>query len=326
MMFLAIREMKYAKLRYTLIGLIMVLVAWLVLFVTGLANGLASDNAAVIQKMDADYFVLQEGADNRLNRSELSAGQVDAIGGEPFGVRMMTIEHTGKVDVTVFSMNPESEIMPRIVEGKSGVVADQSLQMTIGDQFTDSITREVMTVTGLTEGQSFSHTPAIFVTEGPVSAVAVQSKSIHVDGVELLTKKEALQSIPGYKEEQGSLMMMIVFLFMIAAIVLAVFFYVMTIQKMHQFGVLKAIGTHSIYLARTIISQVIIISIVSLLISVTLVYGIAFVLPVDLPFYLTPSVTAGTSLLFLAVSVLGSLLSLYKVTKVDALDAMGGSF
>lgn len=43
-MFLALRELKHAKLRYILIGLIMVLIAWLVLFVTGLANGLANDN------------------------------------------------------------------------------------------------------------------------------------------------------------------------------------------------------------------------------------------------------------------------------------------
>ncbi|EAF4354584.1 ABC transporter permease, partial [Listeria monocytogenes] len=34
-MFLALRELKHAKLRYILIGLIMVLIAWLVLFVTG---------------------------------------------------------------------------------------------------------------------------------------------------------------------------------------------------------------------------------------------------------------------------------------------------
>ncbi|HHQ0972437.1 TPA: ABC transporter permease, partial [Listeria innocua] len=42
-MFLALRELKHSKLRYILIGLIMVLIAWLVLFVTGLANGLAND-------------------------------------------------------------------------------------------------------------------------------------------------------------------------------------------------------------------------------------------------------------------------------------------
>ena len=56
-MFLAIRELKHSKLRYLLIGLIMVLVALLVFIISGLANGLSSDNASSIQNMKADYFV-----------------------------------------------------------------------------------------------------------------------------------------------------------------------------------------------------------------------------------------------------------------------------
>ncbi|WP_433922972.1 hypothetical protein [Paenibacillus taichungensis] len=39
-MYLAIREMRFAKGRYALIATIMVLVSFLVLFVTGLAQGL----------------------------------------------------------------------------------------------------------------------------------------------------------------------------------------------------------------------------------------------------------------------------------------------
>ncbi|MDG0811308.1 hypothetical protein [Cohnella rhizosphaerae] len=38
-MYLAIREMRFAKVRYSLIAAIILLVAFLVLFVTGLARG-----------------------------------------------------------------------------------------------------------------------------------------------------------------------------------------------------------------------------------------------------------------------------------------------
>ncbi|KHF31575.1 hypothetical protein CM49_06213 [Paenibacillus sp. P1XP2] len=38
-MYLAIREMRFAKVRYSLIAVIMLLVAFLVLFVTGLRGG-----------------------------------------------------------------------------------------------------------------------------------------------------------------------------------------------------------------------------------------------------------------------------------------------
>lgn len=58
--------------------------------------------------------------------------------------------------------------------------------------------------------------------------------------MEVITKSDAVSAIPGYKEEQGSLLMMIAFLYVISAFVLAVFFYVITIQKTSQFGILKS--------------------------------------------------------------------------------------
>ena len=42
----------------------------------------------------------------------------------------------------------------------------------------------------------------------------------------------AVQVLPGYKEEQGSLTMIQVFLVVVAAFVMAVFFYVITIAKL----------------------------------------------------------------------------------------------
>lgn len=59
-MFLAWREIKHTKVRYALIGFIMILIIWLVLFVTGLANGLASDNASAIKESPASYYVLEK--------------------------------------------------------------------------------------------------------------------------------------------------------------------------------------------------------------------------------------------------------------------------
>ena len=48
--------------------------------------------------------------------------------------------------------------------------------------------------------------------------------------------------MPGYTEENGTIIMMLAFLIVISAFVIAVFFYVITIQKTQQFGVMKAIG------------------------------------------------------------------------------------
>ncbi|WP_195574163.1 ABC transporter permease [Paenibacillus sp. 1001270B_150601_E10] len=365
-MFLALREMKHAKLRYSLIGLIMVLIAWLVLFVSGLAAGLASDNAASLQHMNATHLVLQEESDHRLTRSamELSAlDEVRKIVGEPdsaaLGVRMTTLTKEGetkKTDATFFAVDANGRLAPKITEGsmitnttETEVVADASLKeegFRLGDTIHDQATDLKYKIVGFTEGQSFSHSPVIFMNlkaweqvqpkhGGAEAGPLIQAIALHTDndtaakiaseleGVEVITKADAMQGIPGYKEEQGSLLMMIAFLFVIAAFVLAVFFYVMTIQKMNQFGVLKAIGAKTAYLARNLIGQVLLLSLVSLVISIVLTYGVAYMLPASMPFDLSPMLTLGCSALFLVVALLGSLLSLYRVAKIDAIEAIG---
>jgi putative ABC transport system permease protein len=100
----------------------------------------------------------------------------------------------------------------------------------------------------------------------------------------------------------------------------------MTIQKINQFGVLKAIGSKTSYLAKNIISQVLTLTFGSLIISVSLTYGISKVLPSSMPFVLNPQLVLGCSALFLLVAVLGSLLSLYRVAKIDAIEAIGRAF
>ena len=361
-MFLALREMKHAKLRYFMIGLIMVLIAWLVLFVSGLANGLASDNASSIKRLDANYLVLQKEADQRLTRSLLSNEQVENIqslskDATPIGIGMTTVLNgSNKMDVTFFAVNPKERLMPSVSNGKAfnqttndSVVVDQSLQdegVKIGDIIQDEMTGKKLKVIGFTKNQSFSHTPVVFMNyktweeiqktkrsfdgSSVMNAVALSvdkdtANNIEktVTGIEVLSKDASLTGIPGYSEEQGSLLMMIAFLFIIAAFVLAVFFYVITIQKMNQFGVLKAIGAKFSYLARAIISQVIFLSVISLIISIVFTYGLLYLLPSSMPFDISYQLVITCSVLFLSVAIIGSLVSLYRVAKVDALDAIG---
>ncbi|MDN4525971.1 ABC transporter permease [Fictibacillus fluitans] len=359
-MFLALREMKHAKMRYVLIGLIMVLISFLVLFVSGLAKGLASDNASSIQTMTADYVVLDKQSDQRLNRSELTNEQLKELlrlthkkQMTEFGLQMTTIQKNGaskKTDSTLFAVDPKGFIAPPAAEGqslkgadKNETVGDLSLKeegFVIGDRLKEETTGTVLKLVGFTKNQSFSHSPVFHVSlktweamhdgKQSVNAVALKADSEkakqiekQVSGVEMISKNDALKSIPGFKEEQGSLLMMIAFLFVIAAFVLSVFFYVITLQKVNQFGVLKAIGAQSGYLSRTVLYQVLFLTIVSLVVSILLTFTVSQLLPASMPFLLNVPLVAGCSVLFLTVSVIGSLISLYQVIKIDAIEAIG---
>lgn len=253
-MFLAIRELKHSKLRYLLIGLIMVLVALLVFIISGLANGLSSDNASSIQNMKADYFVMEHDSKNKLNRSIISMEKLDEIRAssdvkatEGLGQMMITLNKVGsseKTDVTIFATNASGILAPKIIEGtnydnkKQGeIVADRSLKefgYRLGDSLKDDLSGKVLTIVGFTEKQSYSHSPVVYMNikgwqemnpvlknqdNNSISTIAVQMDSKAEEAVRksmsgdvtLISKDESLQSIPGFKEEQGTLTMMIAF-------------------------------------------------------------------------------------------------------------------
>lgn len=368
-MFLAIREMKHAKFRYMLISFIMVLIVVLVLFVSGLANGLSEDNASSIKNLDADYLLLEDHSDQRLNRSVLNAEVLDRVQTQiannqiaPLGVQMATLineETDKKTDVAFFAIDTSTMLAPEIATGRmisnraaGEAVADESLKdegYKIGDFIKDQTTGVSFRIVGFTDNQSFSHSSVIHInfkdwksisqtqkmagaknTDGLYNAIAIKANEKQAEklqnslsDIDVLTKDDVLKGVPGYEVEQGTLMMMVAFLFIIAAFVLAVFFYVITIQKINQFGILKAIGAKSAYLAKNIMMQVILLTAISLLIGISLAYGASLVLPSGMPYQLNGTLVIVCSILFLVVAILGSLVSLYQVMKIDALEAIG---
>lgn len=78
-MFLALREMRHSKARYLLIMVIMLLVSFLVLFVTGLARGLAYANISAVENMLTNYFVVQGDADQTFRRSQLTDAELQNV-------------------------------------------------------------------------------------------------------------------------------------------------------------------------------------------------------------------------------------------------------
>ncbi|KWX69721.1 ABC transporter permease [Paenibacillus jilunlii] len=368
-MFLALREMRHSKARYSLIIVIMLLVSFLVLFVTGLARGLAYANISAVENMPANYYAVQKDADHAFRRSQLSAAELSAarsIAGEQnaasLAVQMSTItadQADAKADVTFFAVDMNGMLAPKVTQGtgitnetQGSVVADSKLEesgVTIGSTIKDQASGLTFKVAGFVDDNSYSHTPVVYINtldwkamrQGfgqsgkdaeavPYNVIALKISSAQVSditeklgNVEVITQKQAIASIPGYSAEQNSLLMMIVFLFVIAAFVLAVFFYVITIQKTSQFGILKAMGTKMSYLAWSVVGQVLILSVASLAVSLLLTFGMNMGLPDSMPFQLEGQTILLTCMLFVGMSLLGSLISVARVARVDALEAIG---
>ncbi|WNS45431.1 ABC transporter permease [Paenibacillus sp. MMS20-IR301] len=370
-MFLALREMRHSKARYSLIMVIMLLVSFLVLFVTGLARGLAYANISALENMPAHYFAVQSDADHAFRRSQLSGTELAAAravagdaGATLLGVQTSTItaaDKDMKADVTFFAVDMAGMLAPKVTEGagitnevQGSAVVDSKLEesgVVLGSTIRDQASGMSWIVAGFVKDSSYSHIPVVYINQldwqamkqgavqgggqpdkanVPYNAIALdvskaQANEIagQLNNVEVITLKQAIASVPGYAAEQNSLLMMIAFLFIIAAVVLAVFFYVITIQKTSQFGILKAMGTKMSYLAWSVVGQVLMLSVVSLALSLLLTLGMNMGLPDTMPFQLDGKTMLLTSLLFIGMSLLGSLISVARVAKVDALEAIG---
>ena len=352
-MFLAFRELGQSKLRYILISLIMIAVLFLVFFITGLANGLGYGDSSSIRNMNADDIVMNKDADGALLKSALTQKQVDDITKQldqkasPIAMNISSIikGNDKAVDVAYFSIDKDNYPNLDTVEGKNiseltgnEVVVDTSIKVfgdfKIGDTIVDKKTGKEMTIAGFTKDQTYSMAPVVFAdfnqglnllfgNQKSYNAVVYSGSKADISGYDTLTKDEAVKAIPGYKETQGSLMMIVVFLFIISAFVSTVFFYVITIQKLHQFGILKAIGATTGYISKSIIIQVILITMTGLIFSSLLVYGMTQVIPESMPFRISPTLVGGTATLFLVLNLLGALLSVVKAAKTDAIEAIG---
>lgn len=370
-MFLALRELKYAKLRFFMIGMILVLISWLVFILSGLGNGLSSLSAAVFKNMDADYVVFEEGSRHSMLRSVISENLVGdlkerkgVLDAAPMGSRTAVIlkenmsSDDEKIDVSLIGIQPGTFLEPEVIEGDGlsrgedlEVIADASLKdsgIQLGDTLEIEGTTQTVKVVGFVENQSFNHLPALFMTldlwreihfaapasdmgiDKPVNAIILQGENISpeeidqsLEGIETATKQEAIEGLPGYTAENGTIMMMLAFLLTISAVVVTVFFYVITLQKSNQFGIMKAIGASNSFLGRTVVSQVFLLAATSIGIGIGLTYGTAAILPKEVPFALDPVLLIIYAIVLLTVSVLSSLLSVRKITKIDPLQAIG---
>lgn len=370
-MFLAIKELMHSKMKFSMIIIIFVLIAWLVFILSGLGNGLSTLAASTFKTMKADYVVFEEGSQSSMSKSLLSEQLLAELellpnvsAAAPMGTTMATAlkgqgdKNEDKMDIAIIGINPGSFLEPAIVEGKSltsenstGVLVNSTMKdegYSLGDTFQLDGTTESLTIIGFVKDQTYNHVASVFTpmeewrkisfaapgsdkgVPGPVNAVMLQGKDIdpevmnsHLSGTDTVTRAGAVQGMPGYKEENGTILMMLAFLLAISAFVLGVFFYVITMQKTNQFGIMKAIGASNKFLGKAIVAQVFIISLTSIVIGILLTYGTAAIMPKGMPFKLETNLVITYSVILLIIAVLSSMVSVRKITKIDPLQALG---
>ena len=308
-----------------------------------------SFSKSILSESVEKEILKQEGVDAVASMGTVSASIRSAVSDE---------KNATKTDVLIAGIQPGSFMEPTVNAGENltsnnlnGVIVDDSLKadgFSLGDVLAINGSNEEVEIIGFVHNQTLNHQPVIFTQmdkfravkyaapgsdtgiENPVNGILVQGTDVDtkkveeaVGEIEMGTKDEAVNAVPGYAAENGTITMMLWFLIIISAFIIGVFFYVLTNQKTQQFGVLKAIGGSNWFVIKTVISQVFILSAVSILVGIGLTYLTAAVLPEGMPFNLQLSMVVIYSIVLLIISVLSSLFSVMKISKIDPLIALG---
>lgn len=140
-----------------------------------------------------------------------------------------------------------------------------------------------------------------------------------------LTKDEAVLSLPGTKEQQATFNLILGITFVVAGIVVALFFALLTLERTGLYGVLKAIGASSRQLVVGLLTQAVVVALVALVIGIGLAFLLGLVIPPQVPLQFQPSRAVTTAVIVVVVAALGGLVSLRRVVRIDPASAIGSA-
>lgn len=336
---LAWKDIKKNKIRFLILGSIIFLVSFLTFIISGLANGLSQDNAAFIKDLPKGQFYMTDDADDTFSLSKIDQElQREIISKEQeavaFSIQMGFLNNEDdKQQSVAFVTSTESPFFQHVQQNE--IFLDSSLRdkgIQVGEIVTSQQYSGQFIVKGFIEQKKYSHAPVAYISkEAYEEMYRVQemqliylpnSKSKEFQGLQAYSNKEFLHTIPSYSAEQLSLNMIIWFLVVISGMLFAIFFYMMNVQKIGLYGILKAIGLKTSKLFKMIWMQMMIITVISLVLSSSLSQLFSIISPKGMPFTLTIGTTFQLSLVFLIIGFIGATLSGLQIKKIEPLQAI----
>lgn len=359
-MFVAWRDLRFARGRFALMGSVVVLITLLVGLLSGLTAGLARENTSAVTALDADHLAFAAPPDGQAESFTDStvredgwlawSGRPGVEAAQPVGIRTLNVTAAGErsAAVSAFGVEPDGTLGPEGI-GPGRVVlsekAAEELDATVGDRIAFGRTgREVAAVD---TDASYSHTPVVWTSlddwqqighdgDGPAEQATVIALTTtggvdlaagdEAAGTSTLTLGDSLAAIGSYQAENGSLQLMRGFLFAISALVIGAFFTVWTIQRGGDVAVLKALGASTPYLLRDALGQAVVVLVLGTSVGTALAAGAGVLIGGGaVPFVLDAATVLVPAAVTIALGALGAALSIRRITAVDPLTALGSA-
>ena len=369
-MFLAIRDIRFAKGRFALMTAVVALISLLLVLLSGLTTGLGHQSTSAIEQLGSGNRVNQlvfgapddndakvSFTESQVTQQQLSswAGSAGVKSAVPLGISQSRLQAAGDnkgiSSVAVFGVG-EGEaaagIAPSAMSDSSVVIGENTateLSLAVGDAVTIAGTE--LTVSAIVPEQWYSHSSVVWTTLASWRKIAhlsdpsqlatvlavtyqpgasVDSAAANAAaGTVSATRSESFQGLGGYKSENGSLLMMQAFLYGISALVIVAFLTVWTVQRTRDIAVLKAMGASGSYLLRDALTQATLVLVAGAGLGGLVGVAGGLLAGQFAPLLLTPATTVLPVVGIVLLGLAGAALAVRKVTRVDAMIALGGN-
>lgn len=194
-MFLALKEMKKDKGRFTLIIAIVILISYLVFFLTSLAYGLSYSERQAVDLWKANKIILQKGSNKNILSSSLKKEETSKFKDHDISAINVssavaykngdTSEDT-TYSIFIMGLDKNSPARPKVIEGDdiknfdNEIIASISLKkeegFTLGDKIKLSKNEKEYKIVGFTEESKFSIRPVFYTSLEKASNEAMNFK------------------------------------------------------------------------------------------------------------------------------------------------------
>jgi len=364
-MFLAIRDLRFAKGRFALMGSVVALITLLLVMLSGLTAGLGNQSTSALAALPVQQIAFGAPAGGEpkasFTESEVSTAQLGTWREQPgvqsaqaLGISQTRLQSLvdggvpgGTANVAVFggAAAVPSGVAAAVEDGTAvvGKSLAKELSLDVGSRVNAGGTD--LTVSAVVEDQWYSHTGVVWTTldtwrniahAAPGTATVITatfdagtSVDVHAANAAAGTVSSdptgSFQALASYKSENGSLLLMQAFLYGISALVIVAFLTVWTVQRTRDIAVLKALGASSGYVLRDALTQAAIVLLVGAAVGGLLGFTGGIFAAQAAPFLITPLTTLLPIAGIIILGLAGAVLAVKSVTRVDPLLALGGN-